>query len=309
MKCKEEKKMSDGKSIRRARVIAVGNQKGGVGKSTLAVHLSAALGEIGYSCLIWDLDMNRGATLQLGIPREMPILGSYEVLTGAEDPLEVVVRNGDIEGIELPKNVCLLPARRNLEEIDAVLSAKHKFGNPKDILRPLVDRLRHDFDYIFLDTAPNLTIPTIAAYKAADYFLLSAIPEPLAIEGLSDALQDIATVRQQGNPSLRLIGVALSAIKGKSTRLQRELIAYVHETFDDAPDPFIRSYTTHIGETTYVCDSQKQGKTMLQLYPEHKVTQQYRELGHELIDRLNAIEGVGVESPLALQMKEEVVHG
>jgi chromosome partitioning protein len=301
--------MSDAKTTRRARVIAVGNQKGGVAKSTLAVHLSAALGEMGYVCLIWDLDMNRGATLQLGIPREMPILGSYEVLTGAEDPSEVVVRSGEIEGIELPENVCLIPARRNLEEIDAVLSAKHKFGNPKDILRPLIDGLRHDFDYIFLDTAPNLTIPTIAAYKAADYFLLSAIPEPLAVEGLSDALQDIATVRQQGNPSLRLIGVALSAIKGKSTRLQRELIAYVHETFDDAPDPFISSYKTHIGETTYVCDCQKQGKTMLQLYPEHKVTQQYRELAQEVVDRLEAIEEVEAVTLAAPQRQAEVVHG
>jgi chromosome partitioning protein len=239
----------------------------------------------------------------------MPILGSYEVLTGAEDPSEVVVRSGEIEGIELPENVCLIPARRNLEEIDAVLSAKYKFGNPKDILRPLIDGLRSDFDYIFLDTAPNLTIPTIAAYKAADYFLLSAIPEPLAVEGLSDALQDIATVRLQGNPSLRLIGVALSAIKGKSTRLQRELIAYVHETFDEAPDPYISSYKTHIGETTYVCDCQKQGKTMLQLYPEHKVTQQYRELAREIVDRLEAIKGAESVSLAAPERKAEVVHG
>src|ERR1044071_8075040 len=90
---------------RGARVIAVGNQKGGVGKSTLSVHLATALGETGKRCLVWDLDMNRGATLQLGLPVEMPILSSFEILTGAEDPEEVVVRQGDIEGIELPRNV------------------------------------------------------------------------------------------------------------------------------------------------------------------------------------------------------------
>src|SRR5262245_35215075 len=246
--------MEEADQIHRARVIAVGNQKGGVGKSTLSVHLAAGLGEMGRKCLIWDLDMNRGATLQLGLPAEMPILGSYEVLTGAEDPSEVVVRPGDIEGIELPRGVCLIPARRNLEGIDAVLSAKYKFGNPKDILRPLIDGLRPDYDYIFLDTAPNLTIPTVAAYKAASYFLLSGIPEPLAVEGLNDALADIATVRQQGNPSLRLIGVVLSAIKGRSTRIQRELIAYVQETFDRGADPLIRSYQSQIAETTYICE-------------------------------------------------------
>lgn len=287
--------MTDTAEPRRGRVVAIGNQKGGVGKSTLTVHLSAALGEMGYQCLIWDLDMNRGASLQLGIPKEMPVLGSYEVLSGAEDPVEVIVRNGDFEDIEFPENVCLIPARRNLEEIDAVLSSKYKFGNPKDILRPLIDSLRPSFDYIFLDTAPNLTIPTVAAYKAATYFLLSAIPEPLAIEGLSDALQDIATVREQGNPDLRLIGVVISAIEGRTTRLQRELISYVEETFDRSSDPLMQSYITRISKTTYVCDSQKSGKTMLQLYPDHKVTQQYRELSLEIDSRLNTAENVKSE--------------
>ena len=287
--------MTDTAEPRRGRVVAIGNQKGGVGKSTLTVHLSAALGEMGYQCLIWDLDMNRGASLQLGIPKEMPVLGSYEVLSGAEDPVEVIVRNGDFEDIEFPENVCLIPARRNLEEIDAVLSSKYKFGNPKDILRPLIDSLRPSFDYIFLDTAPNLTIPTVAAYKAATYFLLSAIPEPLAIEGLSDALQDIATVREQGNPDLRLIGVVISAIEGRTTRLQRELISYVEETFDRSSDPIMQSYITRISKTTYICDSQKSGKTILQAYPDHKVAQQYRELALEIDSRLNTAENVKPE--------------
>ena len=302
--------MSEVVKGRRARVIAVGNQKGGVGKSTLSVHLATALGEMGKKCLLWDLDMNRGATLQLGLPVEMPILGSFEILTGAEDPLEIVIRQGDIEGIELPQNVELIPARRNLEGIDSVLSTKYKFGNPKDILRPLVDGLRNEYDYIFLDTAPNLTIPTVAAYKAADYFLLSGIPEPLAIEGLNDALADIATVREQGNPSLRLIGVVLSAIKGRSTRLQRELIAYVQETFDKGTDPYIKSYSTLIAETTYICESQKLGKTMFQVYPTHKVTDQFRELAREMEARLNALEGIETPAPAEPQINvEEVVNG
>jgi len=122
--------------------------------------------------------------------------------------------------------------------------------------------------------------------------LLSAIPEPLAIEGLSDALQDIATVREQGNPELRLIGVVISAIEGRTTRLQRELIAYVEETFDRSSDPLMQSYATQIGKTIYVCDSQKSGKTMLQAYPDRKVTQQYRELALEIDSRLNTAENV-----------------
>lgn len=293
----------------RARVIAIGNQKGGVGKSTLTVHLAAGLGEMGRQCLVWDLDMNRGSSVQLGIPKEMPVLGSYEVLLGEEDPVEVIISAGDIEGLELPPNVSLIAARRNLENIDMVLNAKHLFGNPKDVLRPLVDKLRDGYDYIFLDTAPNLTIPTVAAYKAADYFLLSAIPEPLAIEGLSAALEDIAIVKKQGNPSLRLIGVVLSAIKGRSTRLQRELIGYVEQQFDAASDSSAWSYKTRITETTYVCECQQHGKTMFQLFRDHKVTEEFRQLVRELEARLDAIEGVEREAPMILPIQGDIVHG
>jgi chromosome partitioning protein len=281
--------MHDAEETHLGRVVAVGNQKGGVGKTTTAVHLAAALGESGRKCLIWDLDMNCGSTRHFGIPAEMPILGCAEVLTGAEEPLDVIVSNGELEGIELPENVHLLPARRNLESIDATLTMRYKFGNPKDILRPIIDSFRPHFDYIFLDTAPNLTIPTVAAYKAADYFLLTAIPEPLAIDGLRDALDDIITVRKQGNASLRLVGVVMSAIKGRITRVQRELLHYIEDTFDRGSDPFIRSYRSTISETTHVCEAQKLGRTMFQVYPEHKVTEQYRELAREFEARIDAL--------------------
>jgi chromosome partitioning protein len=108
---------------------------------------------------------------------------------------------------------------------------------------------------------------------------------------------------------LRLIGVVLSAIKGRSTRIQRELIAYVQETFDQGADPFIRSYQTQIAETTYICESQKQGKTMFQLYPTHKVTDQFRELSRELESRLNALEGVDMQLPAEPQREGDVVNG
>jgi chromosome partitioning protein len=291
------------------RIVAVGNQKGGVGKTTTAVHLAASLGERGRKCLIWDLDMNCGSTRHFGIPAEMPILGCAEVLTGAEEPLDVIVSNGELEGIELPENVNLLPARRNLESIDATLTVRYKFGNPKDILRPIVDSLRPHFDYIFLDTAPNLTIPTVAAYKAADYFLLTAIPEPLAVDGLRDALDDIVTVRKQGNSSLRLIGVVMSAIKGRITRVQRELLNYIEKTFDRGSDPFIRSYRATISETTYICEVQKLGRTMFQVYPTHKVTEQYRELAREFEARLDALEkGQPIEDAPA-EAGKEVMNG
>jgi len=238
----------------------------------------------------------------------MPVLGTFEVLTGDEDPLEVVVANGDIEGIELPEHVELIPARRNLEGIDAILAAQHKFANPKDILRPIIEELRPVYDYIFLDTAPNLTTPTMAAYKAADYFLLSAFPESFAIDGLRAALEDIATVRGQGNPALRLIGIVISAVDGRTSRLKRELLAYVKETFDKG-DPFMQSYQTTITRSTYISGSQKIGRTMFQTYPTHKVTDQYRALAREVEGRLDAIEQGTPWQPVQSAVLKEAANG
>ena len=100
-------------------VIAVGNQKGGVAKTTNTVHLAAALGELGRECLIIDLDMNQGATRHLGIPSEA-FLGAYEMLIGEERAEDVIITNED-EGVELPTNVHLISARRNLEKVEQAL--------------------------------------------------------------------------------------------------------------------------------------------------------------------------------------------
>jgi chromosome partitioning protein len=273
---------------KRARVVAVGNQKGGVAKTTIAVHLANGLAEMGYKCLVFDLDMNCGSTRHFGIPPDMPVLGTYEVLVGEESPHEVVITNGEIEGVQLPENLDLIAARRNLEAINTVLIEKHKFGNPNEVLKPVLDDLRGSYDFIFCDTAPNATIPTIAAYKSADYFLLSAVPESFAIDGLGTALQDIATVKSQGNPELKLIGVVLSSI-GRTSRLQRELLDYVRDTFDKG-DEFMRSYETSISRTTYISACQKEGSTMFQMHPSHKVTEQYRSLAKEFEYRIQKIE-------------------
>src|SRR5579884_3295889 len=145
-------------SPRRTRVVAVGNQKGGVGKTSNCVNLAAALGEMGRQCLIVDLDMNAGSTKQFKIPARS-FEGTFEVLLGEEGPLDVVVTNEDLEegAGELPAGVHLIPARRELEQIDTALAAKNKFAVPQDVLLEPVRLLRGHYDYVFLDTAPNAT--------------------------------------------------------------------------------------------------------------------------------------------------------
>ena len=266
------------------RVIAVGNQKGGVAKTTNAVHIASALGERGNRCLIWDLDMNHGATLHFGIPSES-FLGTFEVLIGEEQPEDVIITNED-EDVELPENVHLIAARRNLEKIDQALIAKNKFLITQDVLIDPLRTLQGQYDYIFLDTAPNATTPTIAAYKAAEWFILSAMPDPFAIAGLNDALSDIQDAQQHGNTAIRLLGVILSGVD-KRTRLANTLNDYVEQIF--SPDGRTSAkFKTNISRSTVVPQAQKLGQTLFQTYPTHRVTEQYRYLAQEIIERLES---------------------
>ena len=279
----------------KTKVTAVGNQKGGVGKTSNTVHLATALGELGRKCLVWDLDVNCGSTQHFGIPDNMAILGTYEVLMGEEEPEEVVVREDDLDEVELPPNVHLLPARRNLEFIDQALVGKYgRFSDLGSVLKKPLETLRGKYDYIFLDTAPNLTTPTIAAYKSADYFLLSAMPETFAIQGLNNALKDIQSVREHGgNPHLTLLGVVLSNVDGRATRLARELLSYVEETF--APYPgWMQKYKATISRTTIIPAAQKVGKTIFQTEPQHKVTEQFRALAREFEARIRMLDEQGI---------------
>lgn len=274
--------MNPGEGNKNAYVIAVGNQKGGCGKTANAVHLAAALGELGRKCLVMDLDANRGATMSLGIPDESYV-GSFEVLIGVERPMDAVLTTDAEEGINLPDNFSLIPTRRLLEDIDRELLARNKFADHRDCLREPIKELRKHFDYIFLDTAPNISTPTIAAYKVADWIILSADPERLAIQGLNDAMTDVITVRQAGNPRLRLLGVILCKMQ-RRTRVSNELNEWVKDAFASAPG--YGDFDTRISMATAVPKARTVGRTLFQEDPSHKVTEQYRALAREVEARL-----------------------
>lgn len=269
---------------RQAFVIGIGNQKGGVGKTSVTAHLATALGEQGLSVLAVDLDMNYGLTQHFGIEPDA-FLGTFEVLVADEDPAHVIVA-GDDDGVELPRGVHVIPSRRKLEEIERALAAKNKFVVPHHVLTKPLRRIREldRYDVILLDTAPNATAPTLAAYQSAEWFLLTAMPDPFATRGLNDALQDINDAQANGNPGLRLLGVVLSAVD-KRTRLANTLSDYVEETFSPKGGSSLK-FRTEIGRSTVIPSAQKQGCTVFQTDPEHKVAAQYRELAREFMERL-----------------------
>src|SRR4051794_13371641 len=150
---------------RRTKVIAVGNQKGGVGKTTNTVHLARALVEIGRKVLIIDLDMNHGATRHFGVEPEA-FLGSFEMMVG-DEPAENLIVTHDDEDANVSVGLHLIPAARKLEGIEQAVMSKSKFMTPQDVLKAPLASLRGKYDYIFLDTAPNATLPTLAAYMTA----------------------------------------------------------------------------------------------------------------------------------------------
>lgn len=276
---------------RKARIIAVGNQKGGVGKTTNTVHIARALAERGRKVLIIDLDMNHGATRHFGVVPEA-YLGSYEMLAGDEEASNLVLTHEDDE-VSLPKNLDLIPAARKLEGIDQALAHKSKFITPRDVLRMPLESLRGRYDYIFLDTAPNATTPTIASYLAADYFILSAMPDPFAIAGLNDALADISDAQQRGNPNLLLLGVVLSGVD-KRTTLANSLSDFVERSFQVGGASESMKFKTSIGRSTVIPQTQKVGKTLFETHSTHKVTDAYRALAAEIEERLEALESGGV---------------
>jgi chromosome partitioning protein len=270
------------------RVIAIGNQKGGVGKTTNTVHIARALAERRRKVLIIDLDMNHGATRHFGIEPEA-FLGSYEMLVGVEPAENLVLTENDVEeGGYLPRNLDLIPAARKLEGIDQAVAARSKFTTPLEVLRGPLNTLRRHYDYIFLDTAPNATLPTLAAYMNADYFILSAMPDPFAIAGLNDAVRDIRDARTRGNARLRLLGVVISAVD-KRTSLANSLSDFVEESFRGKGEESVK-FKTSIGRSTVIPQTQKVGKTLFETHSTHKITDEYRRLAAEIEDRVVKLE-------------------
>lgn len=270
------------KKDRPTQVIAVGNQKGGVGKTTNTLHLAAALGELGKRSLVIDLDGNCGSTRGLGVGTDW--LGTFEVLLGDQEPEDVIVTTDAAEGTDLPKNVDLLPARRNLEDFENEYRKRNKFADPTNTLAPALKKLAGKYDFIFLDTAPNASAPTIAAYRTAQWFILSTEASKLSVDGLNDALTDIVAVREAGNATLRLLGVVMCKVDSR-TRIASSYVDRIKREFAAAGE--LGAFNTLITRATALEHAQSQGKTLFQTDPGHKVAEQFRDLAREVLARLD----------------------
>jgi chromosome partitioning protein len=267
---------------RNTTVIAVGNQKGGVGKTTNTIQLAGALAERGRKSLIIDLDMTSGATKALRAPTEGWI-SSFELITDAENAEDTIISNDEPE-VPLPPGVHLIPSSRKLAELDTFL-AQNPWLVHQDLLIQPINRLRGLYDYIFLDTPPQKTKTTIPALKVADHAILSTMPDHLAVSAMAEALSDIVAAQRHANERLTLLGVIVCAVPKPKTRLARELAAYVERTCVD-PQGCTLKFRTEISRSVAVQEAQKAGQTILQYQGDHPVADEYRLLAREFEERL-----------------------
>jgi len=209
---------------KRARILAVANQKGGVGKTTTAINLATSIAMTGRSVLLVDIDPQGNLTSGVGLKNQQTEAGTvYEALTS--DPL-------DSTGFVLPTavdNLFLIPANQNLTgaEIEMVT-----FQERERRLKRITESLRSRFDYIFIDCPPSLGLLTLNALVAADAVFIPLHCEYFALEGLADLVGTLRRVRGSLNPSLEIEGVLLT-MYDERTNLGQQVAKDVREFFKD----------------------------------------------------------------------------
>ena len=203
-----------------AKTVSILNQKGGVGKTTTAVNLSAAIGASGKKLLLVDIDPQGNSTSGYGINKREIKNSSYEVLTGEIKASEAIIRT-EFEGVDvIPANMNLAGAE--LEIID--------MKNRESILKNALAEVWDEYDYIFLDCPPSLGLITLNALTASDTFLVPIQCEYYALEGLSQLMATARKIKRMYNPYLDIEGVLLTMYDGR-LNLTQQVVGEVKRFF------------------------------------------------------------------------------
>lgn len=253
------------------RVIAIANQKGGVGKTTTSVNLASALASIGRKVLLVDVDPQGNATSGSGVDKNGLEATLYDVFTGVFSLSSIIV------GTE-QQSFWVAAANDDLVGLDVVLQQTQ---GREGILRDELKTLRRQFDYIFIDCPPSLGLLTLNALVAADSILVPLQCEYYALEGISSLMQTVKLARQHLNPELALEGVVLTMYDGR-TNLARQVAQEARSFFGNSV------FSTVVPRNIKLSESPSFGQPIFLYDPTSLGARAYRQLADELEQRVAA---------------------
>jgi chromosome partitioning protein len=251
-------------------VIAIANQKGGVGKTTTAVNLAAAFALKNRRTLLIDLDPQAHSTVTFYSPEEIAT-SIYDVLADHRVSVTDVVRPTKVA------NLCLVPAKIALAKLEANLVAQ--FDAPYR-LKDALTKAKNDFDLIVIDTPPALGIITVNALVAANYLLVPIQASYYSLEGTDDLLETLERIRARPNPELQLLGVIVT-LYDKRTNLARDIYKQVREVFGD------KVFKTVIGKNVRLEESPAYKETIFSFAPDSSGAEEYAQLAREVMQRVS----------------------
>ena len=252
------------------RIVAIANQKGGVGKTTTTVNISACIAALEHKVLLVDVDPQSNATSAIGFNKEQPHTTTYDNLIGAASP-ESAISDTSLSFLKvMPSDINLVGAE--IELVDA--------ENRESLLKSSLAKIRDSFEYIFIDCPPSLGILTVNALVAADSVLVPVQTEYFALEGLGQLLNTISMVKKNLNSDLELEGVLLTMFDSR-LKLSNQIVDEVRRYFDQ------KVFKTVIGRNVRLSEAQSFGKPIILYDAASFGARHYMELSKEFLAQRN----------------------
>ncbi len=252
-----------------AKIVAIANQKGGVGKTTTAINLGASLAVLDKKVLIIDADPQANATSGLGFDPKTVENSIYECIIDGVDPNEVILHVDELEGLDiLPSHIDLVGA-----EIEML-----NFPDREKVFKQVIEKIKIPYDYIFIDCSPSLGLLTLNALTAADSVIIPVQCEYFALEGLGKLLNTVKLVQNNLNPNLQIEGFLLTMYDPR-LKLANQVVEEVRRHFQSMV------FDTIIQRNIRLTEAPSHGKPVILYDAKSKGAQNYLNLAKEFLQR------------------------